>query len=57
MRRVVDPSKKGQVATYKCNCTQKEWTQPAEEERLCLEYCKGEMPECGTLVKIEPAPK
>ncbi|MEK7466387.1 MAG: hypothetical protein AAB074_03140 [Planctomycetota bacterium] len=56
-RKVVDPSKAGQIATYKCECTKKEWTQPAEEEKLCIEYCEGGMPECGTLVKIEPAAK
>jgi hypothetical protein len=56
-RKVVDPSKSGQIATYQCECTKKEWTQPAEEEKLCIEYCEGAMPECGKLVKIEPAPK
>lgn len=56
-RKVVDPSKKGQLATYQCECTKKEWTQPAEEEKLCIDYCEGAMPECGKLVKIEPAPK
>lgn len=56
-RKVTDPSKKGQLATYKCQCTQKEWTQPAEEEKLCIDYCDGKMPECGELVKVEPAAK
>ena len=56
-RKVVDPSKKGQVATYKCGCTGNTWTQPAEEEKLCIDFCEGKMPECGTLVKVEPAPK
>jgi len=56
-RKVVDPSKAGQIATYKCECTEKEWTQPAEEEKLCIEYCEGAMPKCGKLVKIEPAAK
>jgi hypothetical protein len=56
-RKVVDSSKAGQIATYRCECTKKEWQQPAEEEKLCLEYCKGKMPECGELVKVEPAPK
>lgn len=56
-RKVVDPSKKGQIATYRCGCTGKEWAQPAEEEKLCVEYCEGRMPECGELVKVEPEGK
>jgi hypothetical protein len=56
-RKVVDPSKKGQIATYKCGCTGNTWTQPAEEEKLCINDCEGKMPECGTLVKVEPAGK
>ena len=57
VRKVLFPEKKGLLATYKCQCTGNLWTQPAEEERLCIDYCKGEMPTCGELVKEEPAPK
>jgi hypothetical protein len=57
VRRVVDPSKKGQIAVYVCGCTGKEWKQPAEEEKLCIDECKGEMPDCGELVRTEPEGK
>jgi hypothetical protein len=57
VRKVVDPAKKGLLATYRCQCTDKTWTQPAEEEKLCIEYCEGKMPECGEFIKEEPAPK
>lgn len=57
VRKVVDASKKGFLTTFRCQCTGKEWTQPAEEEKLCIDYCEGKMPECGELVKTEPAAK
>jgi hypothetical protein len=56
-RKVLYPEKKGMIATYLCECRKKEWTQPAEEEKLCIEFCGGKMPECGSLVKEEAAPK
>ncbi|MBI2923616.1 MAG: hypothetical protein HYY18_21380 [Planctomycetes bacterium] len=56
-RRTLYPDKKGLLAVYKCQCTGKDWTQPAEQEKLCIDYCEGKMPECGELVKEEPAPK
>lgn len=56
-RKVTDPSKKGIIATYKCGCTGNLWTQPAEEEKLCIDDCAGSMPTCGELVKEEPAAK
>lgn len=56
-RKVTDPSKKGQISIYRCGCTGKEWTQPAEEEKLCIDFCEGKMPECGELVRTEPEKK
>lgn len=57
-RKVTHPEKKGMLATYECECNPgKTWTQPAEEEKLCLDYCSGEMPECGKLLREEAAPK
>ncbi|NUN50705.1 MAG: hypothetical protein HUU15_18005 [Candidatus Brocadiae bacterium] len=57
VRKVTHPEKKGMLAIYRCQCQDKEWTQPAEEEKLCIEYCNGEMPTCGELVREEAAPK
>ena len=55
-RMIVAPEKKGKIAVYRCPCTGKEWRQPAEEEKLCLEFCQGLMPECGEFVREEDAP-
>jgi hypothetical protein len=42
--------------TYKCDRTGKTWTQPATEKKACP-TCGAAAPECGALVKSEPAGK
>ena len=42
--------------TYKCDKTGKTWTQPATEKKACPN-CGAAAPDCGTLIKSEPAAK